>query len=409
MKLLKAVIAAGVLTSVYAVDVDVAVGPFGPIQGAENRFMARLRRDAAGSRKPAAAARVSHPTGLLVWGESLFATEFRRDRVLVVSTARAAKREGSKKFAKGWTVFADRGRHCATTRGKVRCARLDGAWGLASHAARGLLFVSSFGSDEVLAFSEGGDFKYALTGGLDCPEGLALNGDQLYVASFLDSRIVAFDLSTKRGRTLALGPPVGIDYESLAFVPAAFDEPSARAARQRAADIWNEDAESAPFVDRLRGPEQLVVIGNATLAVSSLHNDSVLTLDLATGELIEVIVDGATDDELSGPLGVASAGAAVAAAADTDDGDEDCSDEDGGLLVASYRSDVVSVVRNCGGVAPLQLSDRRLRGPVAIAHDEDDPGSLYVGAYEASAVLYFNVSDAGDEAALLRRVADRVM
>ena len=131
-----------------------------------------------------------------------------------------------------------------------------------------------------------------------------------------------------------------------------------------------------------------------------------MTLDLATGELIEVIVDGATDDELSGPLGVASAGAAVAAAADTD---EDCSDEDGGLLVASYRSDVVSVVRNCGGVAPLQLSDKRLRGPVAIAHDEEDPGSLYVGAYEASAVLYFNVSDAGEEAALLRRVADRVM
>ena len=407
MKLLKAAIAAGVLTSVYAVDVDVAVGPFGPIQGAENRVMARLRRDAVGSRKPAAAARVSHPTGLLVWGESLFATEFRRDRVLVASTARAAKQEGSKKFAKGWTVFADRGRHCATTRGKVRCARLDGAWGLASHAARGLLFVSSFGSDEVLAFSERGDFKYALTGDLDCPEGLALNGDQLYVASFLDSRIVAFDLSTKRGRTLALGPPVGIDYESLAFVPAAFDdELSARAARQRAAEIWNEDAESAPFVDRLRGPEQLVVIGNATLAVSSLHNDSVLTLDLATGELIEVIVDGATDDELSGPLGVASAGAAVAAAADTD---EDCSDEDGGLLVASYRSDVVSVVRNCGGVAPLQLSDKRLRGPVAIAHDEEDPGSLYVGAYEASAVLYFNVSDAGADAALLRRVADRVM
>ena len=407
MKLLKAAIAAGVLTSVYAVDVDVAVGPFGPIQGAENRFMSRLRRDAVGSRKPAAAARVSHPTGLLVWGESLFATEFRRDRVLVVSTARAAKREGSKKFAKGWTVFADRGRHCATTRGKVRCARLDGAWGLASHAARGLLFVSSFGSDEVLAFSEGGDFKYALTGDLDCPEGLALNGDQLYVASFLDSRIVAFDLSTKRGRTLALGPPVGVDYETLAFVPAAFDEPAARAAKRQTEELWNdEESDAAPFVDRLRGPEQLVILGNATIAVSSLHNDSVLTLDLATGELIEVIVDGAADDELSGPLGVASAGAAVAAAADTD---EDCSDDDGGLLVASYRSDVVSVVRNCGGVAPLQLSDKRLRGPVAIAHDVEDPGSLYVGAYEASAVLYFNVSDAGADEALLRRVADRVM
>ena len=247
-----------------------------------------------------------------------------------------------------------------------------------------------------------------MTGDLDCPEGLALNGDQLYVASFLDSRIVAFDLSTKRGKTLALGPPVGVDYESLAFVPAAFDdELSARAAKRQTEELWNdEESDAAPFVDRLRGPEQLVILGNATIAVSSLHNDSVLTLDLVTGELIEVIVDGATDDELSGPLGVAAAGAAVAAAADID---ENCSDEDGGLLVASYRSDVVSVVRNCGGVAPLQLSDKRLRGPVAIAHDVEDPGSLYVGAYEASAVLYFNVSDAGADAALLRRVADRVM
>ena len=100
MKLLKAAIAAGVLTSVYAVDVDVAVGPFGPIQGSENRFMARLRRDAVGSRKPAAAARVSHPTGLLVWGESLFATEFRRDRVLVASTARRLSEKALKSSLK---------------------------------------------------------------------------------------------------------------------------------------------------------------------------------------------------------------------------------------------------------------------------------------------------------------------
>ena len=42
MKLLQAAAAAGVLTSVCAVDVDVAVGPFGPIQGAENRLLASL-------------------------------------------------------------------------------------------------------------------------------------------------------------------------------------------------------------------------------------------------------------------------------------------------------------------------------------------------------------------------------
>ena len=378
-----------------AVDLDVGVGPFGPKLSAENELLAQLRRDAVGGRKSTAAAHVNHPTGLLVVGESLFATEFRRDRVLVASTALAARRG----FTSGWTVFADRGRHCATSTEGVRCARLDGAWGLASDARRGLLFVSSFGSDEVLAFSEQGAFRYALTADLDCPEGLAVSGDELYVASFLDSRIVAFDLSTRRGRTLALGPPVEVDYEALAFVPAAFDEASMRAARWRAAELWNEDAESAPFVPRLRGPEQLVILGNATLAVSSLHNDSVLELELATGELISVLVDGATDDSLSGPLGLASASSAVAAAADTED---DCSDADEGLLVASYRSDVVSVVRSCG-VAPLQLSDKRLQGPVAIAHDVEDPGSLYVGAYESSAVLYN--TNYGPQNSLLRNPA----
>mmetsp|Transcript_21570 Transcript_21570/g.64555 ORF Transcript_21570/g.64555 Transcript_21570/m.64555 type:complete len:403 (+) Transcript_21570:308-1516(+) len=384
------------------------VGLNGPVAGAESRFMARLRRDALGPNKPAASASVAHPTGLLVVGDRLFASEFRRDRVLVAPSARAARDAGLSTGSGGWTVFAGRGRHCAEIDGVASCARLDGAWGLAAHEERELLFVSSFGSDEVLAFSLAtGAFRFSLAGDLDCPEGLATSGDELYVASFLDSRLVVYDLDARTSRTLSMGVPVEVDFETLAgFVP-RFDEAGARAVRESSSALWSENEGAVPFVDRLRGPEQIVVIGNSTLAVSSLHNDSVLEIDLRTGELIDVLADGAEDDRFSGPLGVAAA-AGASALADAAPND-DCASSGDMLLVASYRSDAVSLLRrHCGAAAPLALEDKRLRGPTALALDSTDPGSLYIASYESSAVLYFNVSVDGERVDMLRRVAARM-
>ncbi|KAK7231173.1 ubiquitinyl hydrolase [Aureococcus anophagefferens] len=279
-----------VVTLSLAAASEVVLGPFGPVSGgADGKLLARLRKDSLGPPAAAASAQINRPTGLLVHGDRVFASEFQRNRVLVARTARAAaaRPEGSG----AWTVFADAGPHCATDRRTrvLSCARLDGAWGLAVH--EDLLYVSSFGSDEILAFHrKSRKFKRSLTGDLDSPEGLAVGGDFLYVASFLDSRLVAFDLKRGGRRTLALGTPVEVDFEALAFVPgrSPFDEAATRGEAARSAALWgpSEPRETAaPFVDRLRGPEQLALLGNASLAVSSLHDESVLEIDVESGRL----------------------------------------------------------------------------------------------------------------------------
>ncbi|KAH8075181.1 ubiquitinyl hydrolase [Aureococcus anophagefferens] len=392
-----------VVTLSLAAASEVVLGPFGPVSGgADGKLLARLRKDSLGPPAAAASAQINRPTGLLVHGDRVFASEFQRNRVLVARTARAAaaRPEGSG----AWTVFADAGPHCATDRRTrvLSCARLDGAWGLAVH--EDLLYVSSFGSDEILAFHrKSRKFKRSLTGDLDSPEGLAVGGDFLYVASFLDSRLVAFDLKRGGHRTLALGAPVEVDFEALAFVPgrSPFDE-AATLARRRAA-LWGpgEPRETAaPFVDRLRGPEQLALLGNASLAVSSLHDESVLEIDVEAGASRRPRT--ARDGRFAGPLGIAVAApdGRVADAA----GAGGCAAGRDPLLVAPYRSTATVLGDDCDG--SLSLDDDLLRGPTAIALDPSDAGGVYVSAYETSAVLYFNLSHVDRDAEeLLRRVS----
>ena len=62
--------------------------------------------------------------------------------------------------------------------------------------------MSSFGSDQVLVFDvASGRFIDALgdSDSLDSPEGIAIStdGGTLYVASFLNSRILAFDIKVR--------------------------------------------------------------------------------------------------------------------------------------------------------------------------------------------------------------------
>lgn len=247
------------LLATLAASEDVVIGPFGPIAPAPEgaQLLASLRKLARGPPKSAASAKVSHPTGLLVVGDRIFASEFRNDRVLRATTARASRDAGGAGGAGAWTVFADRGPHCAESKrtGVLDCARLDGAWGLAAYGT--LLLVSSFGSDAVLAFGPRGRFRYSLYGDFDSPEGIAVAGDTLFVASFLDSRVVTVDMKTRRTRTLALGTPVSVDLDALTFVADdPFDEASTRAAHRASTVLWGgAGADSAAFVDRLRGPD----------------------------------------------------------------------------------------------------------------------------------------------------------
>ena len=132
---------------------------------------------------------VKQPSALLVSRDEshVFVSSFLNDAVL---RAPLSLTMGSR-----FGIFAQ-GSYC--TRDLSSCAVLNGPWGLAADS-EGRLFVASFGSDQVLAFSDEGEFLGAVgdSESLDSPEGLALSPDgrTLVVASFLDSRIVAFDLS----------------------------------------------------------------------------------------------------------------------------------------------------------------------------------------------------------------------
>ena len=329
-------------------------------------------------------AKVSNPTGLLVVGSKLYASEFRENRVLVASSARSQKDTS-------WRIFADRGPHCKRHQDRIDCGILDGPWGLATHKQE--LFVASFGSDQILAFSlKKKRFERSLgsSDSLDSPEGLAVRGTTLFAASFLDSRIVAFDLSDDSSRTIAAGDPVDIDIEAGVFVDAAADVVEARRS------LWGlSSTEHHRRLPLLKGPEHVLLTSRGSLLVSSLHNQSLVEIDLLEPPRI---LRGDLGSIADGPLG-------IALVSDSHTADlvrrranlpsfHDDADPSDLLLVASYRTDEVFAVEFDGTAKSLRLTstDDDLRGPAALALDPHDPGGIYIACYESGAVLYFNLS-----------------
>ena len=335
--------------------------------------------------RPTASVVLKNPTDLFVVGKKVYASEFRANRVLVASAAR------TRSNASAWVVFAERGPHCAAKK-RYDCAILDGPWGLAS--TKGELLVASFGSDQILSFSrKTGAFLRSIgsTDSLDSPEGIVAAAETLYAASFLDSRIVEFDLKTGSfRRTVAAGDPVDVDIESGTFV----DGNAASIVARR--DLWGLAKDKTPFVSSLRGPEHLRLTTQKSLLVSSLHNQSVIEIDLATGRLLRQDLGLF----VNGPLGIAIVSTPQQQRAFRHRLGKEPS---GGslLLVASYRDDDVYAVdvdtdvpdaRSLKLVADDSRDAPRLRGPAAIALDPRDPQGIYLACYESGAVLYFNLS-----------------
>jgi len=343
---------------------------------------------------PTASAVVANPTGLLVVGWKIYASEFRANRVLVASAARSRhrrrKEEGSNKNSSAaWRVFAERGPHCRKNgrNGRADCGILDGPWGLAWRGDE--LFVASFGSDQILSFSrKTGKFARSIgsSDSLDSPEGLAIRGSALFAASFLDSRIVAFDLDSAHERVIAAGDPVDVDVEAGVFVDANSDVIEARR------ELWGLTREDVPQLPMLRGPEQLLFTSSGSLLVSSLHNQSVLEIATEDGSLLSADLGLAAD----GPLGVALVSDPTAADLFRRRARLPLLSRGDVLLVASYRTDDVLAVdlAASSSVGSLRLGSEEalLRGPAALALDHRDPGGIYVACYESGAVLYFNLS-----------------
>ena len=359
-------------------------------------FSARLS-EVMRVRQPAAVTVVNYTT--------LFVSSFLGDAVLQTSLP---LNSGSQ-----FRVFAH-GSYC--TPDLRRCAILNGPWGLAH--AHGRLYVSSFGSDQILVFEVStGRFLDALgdPSVLDSPEGLAAShdGSVLFVASFLNSRIVAFDIQddgefdiqddgeqlglAPPGRIVVCGRPVDLDYlmdpDDGSF--GMFDDGG-----ERSSGVGGRHSSNRGIcIPELHGPEDVVVLGDGRLAVTSYYNSSVLIVDSAPGKLVEVVTG--PPGTLDGPMGITL--------------DEDCDDfsvfgragdgtissrfPGGGpcLLVAAYKSKAPGRISRFvrqggrgwtyGGAA---LASENLHGPACVAVLPD--GALAC-AYDASALLSFNATE----------------
>ena len=133
--------------------------------------------------------RVKTPVDVLhVPPHTLFVSSFMENEVLRIDTRDPALTP---------RVFA-KGVHCLGDGGMRQCSIMDGPWGLAHRD--GVLYVSSFGSDQIMLFDVAtGEYLGAFGNEeeLNCPEGIAFSrdGSLLYVVSYLDNRVVRYDVS----------------------------------------------------------------------------------------------------------------------------------------------------------------------------------------------------------------------
>ena len=253
------------------------------------------------------------------------------------------------------------------------------------------LFVASFGSDQVLVFEAlTGRFVDAMgdSDTLDSPEGLALStdGSTLFVASFLDSRIVAFQISANESeasaqdeftdhqpRTLIRGLPVDLEYLMNGYEGKYVDT--------------HDDGDR---VAMLHVPEDIVAVDDNRIAVTSYYNKSVLILDSRSGDLLEVITGPV--GSLEGPMGIAL--------------EEPCYRGRSCLLVTAYKSREPGIISRFvdfpdGGwkYDGFAMSSNRLVGPAAVAVLND--GSALACSYDDSSLLVFNATDAAQERAVV--------
>lgn len=164
--------------------------------------------------------------------------------------------------------FAD-DKYCTTNKlNKVVCGIVDGPWGMIIFNST--LYVSSFGSDQVLLFSLSnhnfgkfidsfGDSEF-----LDCPEGLAIDPQHeiIYIANYNSNNIVQFDLKTHQ--------------------------------------FQREFITTATSFGYLKGPESIIYDPYSKLfAITSFSNNSVLFFSVK-GRLVKVIggySDGKNHDD----------------------------------------------------------------------------------------------------------------
>ncbi len=289
----------------------------------------------------------------------------------------------------------DAAAHAATegqstlSHGERGCGVVDSPWGLLASAGR--VFVSSFGSDQVLVFSEAGAYigHMGSSAILDCPQGMALDEQRgiLFVVSFIGNSIARFEASTGRFLGYLLQP--------------------------------GEDVLHAPEDCAL---QQLPGEASPRLLVTSHWDDSVHAFDTGTGAYLGRLVGGAPHETTTTPkqrdpahefwlqhrpavrdvprTAHATKLAARAVSA-TGGADQDLPplspvgihvQTDGHFLVASFRRNAVMRYPPQGGEGHVYVRGGGVRGPSGLA--AGDAGEVFVTSYDNHKVLLYNATSA---------------
>jgi len=311
------------------------------------------------------------PSSVLLHADVIFISLFMENKVLLGSLVN-----------KSVAGFAD-GSYCAVNKvGKTVCGIVEGPWGMVAYNQS--LYVTQFGSDQVLLFSlHTHNFGWFIDAfgdseSLDCPEGIAIDPHKrvMYIASYNSNKIGLFALD---------------DHRYLR-------------------DFTSQAASSG----YLMLPESIALnTQQQILAVASFGNNSVLIFSTETGQLLKVVggfadtkkdADGSDRQppwalnvgvgvsgdvalpdslfHLSGPTGIAPTA-------------------QGTFAVTLYRGNsIVEVDAERGFLRVLadQSTEARLRGPTGIAYRHS---SFIVASYDNKKVLIFNSSAPARSSAVL--------
>jgi hypothetical protein len=277
------------------------------------------------------------------------------------------------------TGFADDS-YCTTNRfGSTVCGIVEGPWSMQTFNST--LYVSMFGSDQILLFSlKQENFGWFIdafgdTEHLDCPEGTAIDpqNEVMYIANYCSSSIVIFDLKTHR--------------------------------------YLRDFVTHTSSFGYLMGPETVVLdAASKMLAVASYANNSVLFFSVESGQLLKVV--GGYADKKGGATDTASVTVSGTGAVTSYPGAADTVGHlagpcglaltpHGTYVVTLYRAHSVVEIDPHGGFVRVladQRTEKRLRGPAGVVYRSS---SFIVASYDNKKVLIFNSSSPTRSSAVL--------
>lgn len=323
---------------------------------------------------------IGNPSSVHLYHDFIFISLFKDNKVLIGNL-----------INKTMAGFADDS-YCTRNRfGTTVCGIVEGPWSMQTFNTT--LYVSCFGSDQILLFSlrqenfgwfidAFGDSEH-----LDCPEGIAIDAQNelMYIANYCSSSVVLFDLKTHR--------------------------------------YLRDFVTHSSTFGYLMGPETVVLdVGMKMLAVASYGNNSVLFFALETGQLMKVV--GGYADKKSGTAGAADSGdgsdggsMSVSVSESGAVGSYPTTSVDaqghlagpcglaltpqGTYVVTLYRGHaVVEIDPHSGFLRVLadQRTEKRLRGPAGVFYRST---SFIVASYDNKKVLIFNTSSPTRSSAVL--------